>query len=254
MARAAELHPERRPALRLLHAAQRGRQPDRQVQHRHRQDRPADHPAADDEEGQHPAAAVDDLVAGGEDGDPWRRRGFRRTRPDRGSDPADRVGAHQHHAEQRAAARLPARRVAGPAELHQQPGQPLVPAARLFERLLDSRAHLPVHDLGAAGARRRHRRDGGLHRQPGAQPLPAQHRQPHHRRAVQRRQRGDPDPRVRHRHAQRRRHHRDHQPAVRRDRLQDQRRPRQLQLDAAVAQPALEQRRVDERAVRARLQ
>ena len=88
----------------------------------------------------------------------------------------------------------------------------------------------------------------GLHRQPGTQPLPPQHRQPHDRRAVERRERGDPDPRVRHRHL-RERHDGTivpgstivHRRTRRGNRLQDQRRPRQLQLHAALAEPPVRQ-------------
>ena len=42
----------------------------------------------------------------------------------------------------------------------------------------DSRADLPVHRVGPAGARRRHGRDRGLRRRAGTQPVPAQHREP----------------------------------------------------------------------------
>ncbi len=42
---------------------------------------------------------------------------------------------------------------------------------------------LPVHGVGAAGAGRRLRHHGRLRRQPGTQPVPAQRRQPDHRRS-----------------------------------------------------------------------
>ena len=66
-------------------------------------------------------------------------------------------------------------------QLHQQPEQPQLPAARLRAGVRHSGEGLPVHRVGAAGAGRRLRRDGGLRRQPGPQPVPAQRRQPDRR-------------------------------------------------------------------------
>ena len=51
----AKLHPELRAPIRLLRAVARGRQPDRQVQHRHRHPGPGHHAVLQVEEGQFPA-------------------------------------------------------------------------------------------------------------------------------------------------------------------------------------------------------
>jgi hypothetical protein len=68
---------------------------------------------------------------------------------------------------------FPARRIADPAELHQQPEKPLVPAAALLERLLDSgsgsistRPSIQQELPGNMAA------TVGLHRQSGPQPVP----------------------------------------------------------------------------------
>ena len=164
-----ELHAELRPPLRLLHAAQRGRQPDRQVQHRHRTDRPADHAACSLRR----RTASNPVLRRRspprlKNRPPRGLRHLRRTGTDRRPDSADRGRAHQHHAVERSAPRLPARSGAGAPELHQQPEQPLVPAAGLRERLHAAGARLSIHDVDPAGAAGTHGGDGRLHRQPGA--------------------------------------------------------------------------------------
>ncbi len=84
---------------------------------------------------------------------------------------------------ERPAARVPGRSGGHSSQLHEQPEQPLVPAARVLGRLHASREGVPVHGVGAAGNRRRHGGVGGLRRQPGAESLPPQHHQPDRRRA-----------------------------------------------------------------------
>ena len=68
------------------------------------------------------------------------------------------------------------------ARVHEQPEHPIVPAARLRQRLHDSGAGVSVHGVGPAGTAGTHVGDGRLRRQPGAQPVPAQRREPDHRR------------------------------------------------------------------------
>ena len=255
VARPARTDAELRPALRLLHAAARGRQPDRQVQHRHRRDRSEHDAALQVEEEQLPAAAVGATYA------PTTKTVFRGgfgifVGPGQTEDQIQPIESDRISSTLRAAAaRVPGRPGAARRELRQQPEQPPVPAARLRQRVHDPGAGLPVHRLGAAGARRQHGRDRRLRRQPGTQPVPAQRRQPD-RSACQPERRGRgvvirefsivsatptaPITGV--------------QNAVRRGRLQDQRRPRQLQRDAAVADPPRRRTAVDERAVHARPQ
>ena len=86
----AQLHAELRPPLRLLRAAAGGRQPDRQVQHRHRRARSGHDAVLHLEEDQLPASPRRILLAEQEDGDSRRRRHLRRTRADRRPDSADR--------------------------------------------------------------------------------------------------------------------------------------------------------------------
>ena len=106
------------------------RQPDRQVQPRHRHDRPEHDAAPRHEEGQLPAARVDDLCAGPH-GVARRLRRLRRSRPGRRPDPADRERPRQHDAQHRPAAGIPDRSGRAGRQLHQQPEQPQLPAARL---------------------------------------------------------------------------------------------------------------------------
>ena len=91
---------ELRPALRLLHADEGTRQPDRQVQHRDRHDRSEHDAVPRVEEEQLPAARVDDLRAG-QDGVPRRLRCLRRPGPGRRPDSADRERSRQHDAQHR---------------------------------------------------------------------------------------------------------------------------------------------------------
>ena len=109
-------------------------QPDRQVQHRHRPDRSEHHAAARLEEEQLPAARVGDLRARGQDRAPQRLRRLRRPGPGRGPDPADRERSRQHDAEHRSAAGVPDQPGRAGRQLHQQPEQPQLPAARLRAR------------------------------------------------------------------------------------------------------------------------
>ena len=76
----------------------------------------------------------------------------------------------------RAAARVSGRREPDSRQLHQQPEQPLVPAARLRRRLHVAGEGVPVHRLGSAGSRREDVGIRGLRRQPGTQSVPAQRR------------------------------------------------------------------------------
>ena len=213
----------------------RGEQPDRQVQHRHRRHR-SEHDAAATRRRRTTSSRA--CRSPTRRGKTVFRAGFGifvGPGPDRRPDSAGRERPHQLDAQQRGA--YPVDPAALRRELHQQPEQPVVPAARLRERLHDPRAHLPVHRVGAAGAARPHGGDGRLRRQPGAQPVPAQRRQPDHagRHQPEPGERGDRHPRVLDRAARRRRQHHRRAEPVRRSRLQDQRRPRQLQRDAAVA-------------------
>ena len=188
-------------------------------------------------------------------------RHLRRPGPDRGPDSADRGRAHQHDA----VGRRPGRRVSGRSNviranfINNPNNRSCQPRAYSNDYSLPERVY--QYRVRAARAAGEPGRDGRVCRQPGTQPVPAQHREPDHRRADQRRGRGDADSRVRHRHVhQRRERHghpvpgrfddRDHSAAVRRDRLQDERRLQQLQLDAAFADASRQQRRDDERAVR----
>ena len=240
VARDAELHAELRPPLRLLHAADGSRQPDRQVQHRHRRARSRHDAALSVEEEQLPAArrrrptALDE-----QDRAPRRVRHLRRPGPDRGSDSADRGRAHQHDADERRAARVPGRPGGDPRQLHQQPEQPLVSAARLRERLHASGAGLPVHRVGAAGARRR----AWPRRPPTSAARDATcscAASPTRSSACSRTAR-PPATQIREfdivTYATPTARIATIQQPVRRNRLQDQRRPRQLQRAAAVADP-----------------
>ena len=184
----AELHAQLRPALRLLHAAARSRQPHRQVQHRHRPIDPNTTPLlpAKKNNFQPRVSATCSLTSktvlkGGV-------RHLRRPGPDRRPDSAGRSRAHQHDGQSRRVPRLSGDDAIA-RQLHQQPEQPLVPAACLRERLHAAGEGLPStprrfsRNSAATGG------DGRVRRQPGTQPVPAQHRQPDHRRAVQRRRR-----------------------------------------------------------------
>ena len=86
---------------------------------------------------------------------PRRLRRVRRAGPGRGPDPADRERPRQHHAQHRSAARLPDQHRRAGRQLHQQPEQPQLPAARLRRRVQHPGEGLPVHGVGAARARRR---------------------------------------------------------------------------------------------------
>ena len=97
---------ELRSALRLLHAAQGRRRPDREVQPRDRQHRPQYHVSGQRQEEQLPAAGVDDLRAG-PDRVSQRLRRIRRAGPGRRPHPAGRKRPGQHHVDLRFAAGLP---------------------------------------------------------------------------------------------------------------------------------------------------
>ncbi len=185
---------------------------------------------------------------------PWRLRRVRRAGPGRGPDPADRERPRQHDAQHRSAARLPDQHRRAGRQLHQQPEQPQLPAARLRRRIQHPGEGLPVHGVGAARAGRRPGRDRGLRRQPGPQPVPAQRRQPDRRRGhpPEPRQRGLHHPRVLAGRARRGGAGDARAEPVCRGRLQDQRRPRRVQRDDAVAEQALGERPGDERPVHAR--
>ena len=86
------------------------RQPHRQVQRQDRTDRSGHDAVLHLEEDELPAARVGDLLGDVEDRVQGRLRHLRRTRPDRGSDSADRSRTHQHDADVRAAARVSGRR------------------------------------------------------------------------------------------------------------------------------------------------
>ena len=216
------------------------RQPDRQVQHRHRRARSGHDAVLPVEEEQLPAAR--------------RRRPSRRRRrrcfaaafgifvgPGQTEDQIQPIEAERISTTLSSGALIafPIDPAAIRAELHQQPEQPVVSAARLLERLHAAREGLPVHGVGAAGARRaawRRRSPTSAARDatcscaasptgPSAcsrtAPAPTQIREFD---IVTRNADGT---------------HRHHPAAVRRNRLQDQRRPRQLQRDAAGAHPPL---------------
>ncbi len=151
--------------------------------------------------------------------------------PDRGSDSADRGRAHQHDGVERRPERLSGRLGDDPRELHSNPEQPLVPAARLRERLHAAGEGLPVHGLVSAGA-------PGQASAASVAYVGSQGRnlflrsianrtigvQSERRSAVTQIREFDIVTRKRRRHARP-----THPAAVRRNRLQDQRRPRQLQ-------------------------
>ena len=83
------------------------RQPDRQVQHRHRQHRSRTRRRCYQSKKNNFQPRISaDLRADEQDGPPRRLRHLRRPGPDRRSDSADRGRPHQHDADQRAAARL----------------------------------------------------------------------------------------------------------------------------------------------------
>ena len=114
-----------------------------------------------------------------QDGAARRVRHLRRSRADRGSDSADRGRAHQHDGDERSAERLPARPGAGPPELHQQPEQPRrTSRARTPTSTRSRRRSTSTPASIQQELRCEHGGDGRLRRQPGPQPVPAQHRQP----------------------------------------------------------------------------
>ena len=191
MARAAELHAELRPPLRLLRAADGSRQPDRQVQHRHRvrsirtRRRSTSRRRTTSSRGCRP---------------PIRRRRRRCSRaafgifvgPGQTEDQIQPIEAERISTTVSSGPLLayPVDRGGHPAELHEQPEQPVVPAARVLRRLHAAREGLSVHGVDAAGDRRQHGGVGRLRRQPGPEPVPPQHHEPDRRRAVERRDGG----------------------------------------------------------------
>ena len=148
-----ELHAELRRALRLLLAAARERNNlHREVQHRHGRDR-SEHDAGCSQSKKNnfqprvsmhlsrSATRPSCAAASASSSAPARpRTRSSRVETDRISIDADR------------AARFPIDPAALRRELRQQPEQPVVPAARLRERVHDPRAHLSVHRLRSAGA------------------------------------------------------------------------------------------------------
>ena len=145
---------------------------------------------------------------------------------------SDRVST-THHV--RPGARVSARSQRRDRELREQPEQPQLSAARLRERLHDSRANLAVHGVGTAGHRRPDVGDCRLHRQQGhnlflrsvANQITGVYTNPNPANA-RRRRAGVLD---RHGAGCGRQPDGGAEP-VRGDRLQDQRRLRQLQRDA----------------------
>ena len=108
MAAAPNLTLQLRPALRLLHAARGRRQPDRQVQHRHRQIDPQ-HDSAPRSKKDNFQPRVSLTSAPRRTVIRVRLRHLRRARSDRRSDSADRERTRQHDDEHRPAPRVPAR-------------------------------------------------------------------------------------------------------------------------------------------------
>ncbi len=106
------------------------------------------------EEEQLPAATGSHLFGDATHGREGRLRHLRRPGTDGRPDSADRSRADQHDALERIAARVPAQCGHRPGELHGQPEQPIVPAARVRQRVHASGEGLPVHDVGSAGPRR----------------------------------------------------------------------------------------------------
>ena len=175
MACAAELHPELRSSLRLLHGDAGGRQPDREVQHHTGQLDPDTTPFFQSKKDNFqprvsatfsptPRTVLKSGV-----------RHLRGPRPDGGSDSAHRSRTHRHVDFQWRLSRQPGRHSS---ELHGQPQQQIVLAARLFQRLHASREGLPVHGGLAAGSRRKHGSVGGLRRRSRPQPLSSKRLEP----------------------------------------------------------------------------
>ena len=193
MARAAQPDAELRPALRLLRAAPRARQPDRQVQHRQRRARPAGHAVLPVEEEQLPAAGVGDLLAvdarrscaaasASSSARARRRIRFSRSRPSASARPC------------RAARSTRSRSIrpwSGRTSSTTRTTASYQPRAYANEYTLPEKVYQYTASIQQE-LRREHGGDGRVCRQPGPQPLPAQRREPDHRRAVERRGRRAP--------------------------------------------------------------
>ena len=176
---------------------QRSRQPDRQVQHRHRRARSRTRRRSTSRRRTTSSRACRLTYS------PTARRCSRPASASSSARARPKIRFSRSRAERisttlsAARSRIPVDPAAIRANFIEQPEQPVVSAARLRERLHASREGLSVHGVGAAGAGRQHGGVGRLRRQPGPQPVPAQHREPDHRRAVRTARRGDAGPRVR---------------------------------------------------------
>ena len=189
-------------------------------------------------------------LAAREDGPARRVRHLRRPRPDRGPDPAGRERPHQHRRSPAAPTRSTRPRCV--ANFINNPNNRSYQPRALRERVHDSRADLPVHAVGPAGAAAAaspRRRPTSAARDATCSCAASRTRSPRSSRTRTRRARRSSSASSRSCSARRQRHRRAE--PVRRGGLQDQRRPRQLQRDAAVARPPLQPRPDAERAVHA---
>ena len=108
---------------------------------------------------------------------PHRLRFLLRTRTDRGPVAALGERPHRPHHHVRPAAGLSVRCRPGLRHVRHQRSFAGLPAARLRAGLSTARAHPAIHGFGAAGASGQRDPHGGVRRQPGTQPVPAQHHQ-----------------------------------------------------------------------------